>query len=497
MNRRIESDNIDNMTLALLAWLAFAPAHSPAGPVVKIAGGAVRGLNVEGGAAFKGIPYARPPLGDQRWRPPQPVKPWTGVRDALAFSSACLQRSEGWNDAYAATSSEDCLYLNVATPGWPVKKKFPVMVWIHGGSNTGGSGGTPGFDLRTLVKKGVVEVNINYRLGALGFLAHPELTAESPHRSSGNYGLLDQIAALQWVRANIAKFGGDPGNVTVFGQSAGAFDISLLLASPLSKGLFHRAIAESGAITGFHGPMTHARAEELGMTMAAVPLKVLRTVPAADILKARMSIASEFTGLETNIDGWVLPEPATNLYEAGKIASVPLIIGSNAVEVTGTEVPPAVALLYGAKPLEKGIWTERVPLQNRDPLYGTPGTQWATDTRFRCPAVAQALAYAAAGRPTWQYQFEHPLPGKEATAHSSELGFIFGTFGNAKLQPQDVQLSEQVRGYWTNFARTGDPNGPGLPAWPKFTTAEGQYQAFTDSGAGTKANLRRNFCESH
>jgi para-nitrobenzyl esterase len=232
--------------------------------------------------------------------------------------------------------------------------------------------------------------------------------------------------------------------------------------------------------------------------MTAVPLKVLCTVPAADILIARTAIAREFSGLETNIGGWVLPEPAVNFFRAGKIASVPLIIGSNAVEVTATEVPLALAFLCGVRPVGKGNWSERIPRQPQDGLYRTPGNQWATDTQLRCLAVAEAPAYATAGRPTWQYQFEHPLPGRDTPAYSSELPFIFGTCGGAQLFSHDVTLAERLQSYWTNFAKTGDPNGPGIALRPKFTTSERHYQALTDSaGVGTKENLRQKFCENH
>ena len=258
----------NSLPLALLyACAALAAARTD--PVVAVPGGQIRGRMAEGGAAFKGIPYAQPPLADLRWREPQPVKPWAGVREADKFSLACTQLSEGWNARDAAASGEDCLYLNVAAPEWPPKTKHPVFVWIHGGSNTAGSGIAAGFDQRTLVKRGLVLVTLNYRLGALGFLVSPELTRESRRHASGNYGLMDQLAALRWVHDNIAKFGGDAGNVTVAGQSAGAFDISLLLTSPLAKGLFRRAIAESGAVSGFKGSMTQAYAADIGKKLAA------------------------------------------------------------------------------------------------------------------------------------------------------------------------------------------------------------------------------------
>src|ERR1035441_6973819 len=304
------------------------------GPVVTVTGGQIRGQSTpDGGAAFKSIPYARPPLAELRWREPQPVAAWNGIRDAGAFSVACTQLSEGWNIRYVPSSAEDCLYLNVAAPAWPPAAKLPVMVWIHGGSNTAGSGEAAGFDQRTLVRRGLVLVTIKHPLGAVGFLAHPALAHESAHQASGNYGLMDQIAALRWVRENIRQFGGDPDNVTVAGQSAGAFDISLLMTSPLAKGLFNRAIAESGAAAGFNESMPAAYAEAIGRKLAvqlkapeAGAMALLRTVPAEDILTAaRVASSGDRTGLETSVDGWVLPRPPAEVFAEGHSLPVPLI----------------------------------------------------------------------------------------------------------------------------------------------------------------------------
>lgn len=468
----------------LVGWIAVAQG----GPVVRVTGGEIRGRLVDGGAAFKKIPYARPPLGELRWRAPQPVAPWSGIREAAAFSVACTQLSEGWNRRLVEDSGEDCLYLNVATPEWPPKGKHPVFVWIHGGSNTAGSGEAAGFDQRTLVRRGLVLVTINYRLGALGFLVHPELG------SSGNFGLMDQIAALQWVRKNIAKFGGDPSNVTAAGESAGAFDISLLMTSPLAKGLFQRAIVESGAASGFNWPMTAAHAEANGRKLGTI--RYLRTLGPREILQAaKDSSNNDRTGLQTSVDGYVLPRPPAVVFAEGLQARVPMITGSNAQE-TGGDMPAerlreAIQKAYGNL-ADRALKLYGSP----DLLYGVPGRQWTTDLEFRCPSAAQALAHAAAGNVTYEYEFERPLPGQTATFHSSELNFVFGTWGeNVKLAPEDRKLSEQVQAYWANFARSGDPNGEGLPAWPKFTVKSQDYMAFTDNGAVAKAGMRREFCE--
>lgn len=480
-------------------------------PVVAVPGGQIRGrLTANGGAAFKGVPFARPPLGDLRWREPQPVEPWEGVREAAQFRAACTQLSEGWNAHDVTGSNEDCLYLNVATPEWPPQTPRPVMFWIHGGSNTAGSGEAAAFDQRTLVARGLVLVTVNYRLGALGFMAHPELARESPHHVSGNYGLMDQIAALGWVRDNIAKFGGDPGNVTVAGESAGAMDIGLLMTSPLAKGLFRRAIAESGAVTCFRGSLTRARAEEIGRKLAAElkapegdAIRTLRTVAPEEILRvARIATGGDRGGLETSVDGWVLPEDPAGIFMQGRSLPIPLLIGSNAQE-TG-EPQDAVKLREWIRQTYGPLADKALLLYGladdgagqTDPLYGPAGRQWSTDVEFRCPSVAEAIWHRAAGNLTYQYEFEQPPPGQPATAHASELNFLFGTWPpGVTLAPSDEKVSGQMRAYWTNFARTGDPNGEGLPVWPKYTTDKQGYLAFTANGAAAKAEMRRAACE--
>jgi para-nitrobenzyl esterase len=491
--------------------LASSMAAPDGDPIVAVTGGRIRGrLTPDGGAAFKGIPFARPPLGDLRWRDPRPAEPWDGIRDAGRFSPACTQLSEGWNRRFVAASAEDCLYLNVAPPKWPPREKYPVMVWIHGGSNTAGDGDDAGFDARTLVRRGLVLVTINYRLGALGFLAHPELAAESPHHTSGNYGLLDQIAALEWVQGNVARFGGDPGNVTVIGESAGAFDIGLLMTSPRARGLFHRAIAESGAVAGFHGPRTKARAEEIARKLAArlqappeEAIRYLRSVPAVKILR-ETQIASDGDrwGLETSLDGWVLPESPAAVFARGGSMDVPLLIGSNGQEIAGVSGPArvraAISKAYGAlAPRALALYGLAGEGSGAvDPVYGGPGIQWATDTGFRCPATEQALGHTAAGRAAYQYEFDRPQPGKQFTVHASELNFLFGTWAkDVKLTPVDRKISSQMQAYWANFARTGDPNGEGLPRWPAFTADERSYMAFTSEGAVAKSGLRRAYCD--
>jgi para-nitrobenzyl esterase len=443
-----------------------------------------------------------------RWREPQPVTPWKGVLDAGKPKPACSQNPAGWNDAYASSSQEDCLYLDVWTPQWPSKSPKPVMVWLHGGGNTGGAGGSDDlYEGTRLISRGVLLVTVDYRLGIFGFFAHPELSRESSRRVSGNYAFLDQIAALRWVRDNIAKFGGDPRNVTIFGQSAGSMDLSVLLTSPLTKGLIHRAIGESGA-AGRATPL--ADAEKAGERTAQAlkapaegALAYLRSLSAAELLRGGGRGASGAV-----LDGYVFEADPVSVLQAGKALPVPMIIGSNAIEMGGggsveslrnniqaryRDLAGKALALYGlAQPGEQG---------NTDPLYGTPGEQWAADTSFRCPGILQGEAHAAAGNPVWEYQFDRPIPPNAKVAHSGELAYVFGNLWDkgtqaGKFEEADRKLSDAIQSYWTNFAKSGDPNGPGVPKWPKYVAPTRQFMEFTQKGelvAGE--SQRRAFCE--
>jgi len=524
------------ISLALFV-ISVAAADSP---TVTVTGGQVRGSMLEkGGEAFKGIPFAQPPVADLRWRPPAAVKPWDGVHDATRFSSPCAQSAGG---RMLETSSEDCLYLNLWTPDWPPRPgapqaRLPVMVWIHGGGNYGGTASSANFDGESLARHGVLVVTANYRLTIFGFFAHPELTRESPHHSSGNYGLLDQIAALGWVRDNIARFGGDPGNVTVFGQSAGAVDANVLMTSPLAKGLFHKVIAESGTVTRNpdpvalsmtalgavmkvkEGPVTYSDAAERAETERAGEklgsnLAALRALPAADLLKLvagpQMAIGPA-NGVV--VDGWVLPRPPAEVFATGQEARVPLLLGNNARERTPPQSTPddlykAAEAMFG--PLAARFIalydSPRANFPQPDPLYGGPAAQWVVDTMYRCPVVAQLLWHVAADNPAYEYQFDHAAPGREAlgAVHGTEVPFVFGLVGQAILSPAngrarytalDQEISDTIQHYWTGFARTGSPGGAGLPQWPKFDPTARAYIEFTDSGPTAREGLRRPFCD--
>jgi para-nitrobenzyl esterase len=488
---------------------AQASAEQTATLTVTTTAGQLRGIaRTGGGAQFLGIPYAEPPVGDLRWREPVPAKPWRGVRDAVRYGQPCAQPVLGdWNKIDAQFGGEDCLYLNVVTPQWPPQQLLPVMFWIHGGANIGGSGGGSLYNDGTLANHGVVTVTINYRLGVFGFFAHPELTRESPHHASGNYGLMDQILALHWVVDNIAKFGGDPHNITVFGQSAGAVDTGMLMTSPLAIGLFQKAIPESGA--PFWPPtMTLAEAEKYGVgSIAALNLPAgqegiaaARKIGASELMEKLGHRASQFPLLGPDLDGWVLRQRPDAVFAAGQEAKIPLLIGTTSREFGDSMPPeqvlkmidreagdlaPKVKAAYGLTPDAQGKINPPV-----DPLYGTAAQQWTADTEFHCPISSEALWHSAAGNPTYEYELDHAIPGQEAqgAVHSSDLPYVWGYFpkqGNiaGAFGAVDTKLADLIETYWTNFARTGNPNGAGVPVWPDLKMAE-TYMQFTESGEG-------------
>lgn len=468
---------------------------------VMVAGGAVRGAAATGNAdivAFKGIPYAAPPVGDLRWRPPAPIVAWEGVRDASASGPICIQ--SGGRDV---VQDEDCLLLNVWAPR-ETHQPRPVLFWIHGGGYTGGSGSTAIYDGTQLAADGAVVVTINYRLNVFGFLAHPALSAESPHGASGNYGLLDMVAALEWVRDNIAAFGGDPGRVTIFGESAGGGAVMSVMLVPQAGGLFHGAIAQSNWINGWDRPLETAAAQ--GVRVAAAlgiaedagdALAAMRAASAADVLAASNADAgSPFmrTGnvWAPNVDGWVVPDDPLAMYRAGRQHAVPLITGLNGNEgslmTRGMDIPDAGAF----ETYVRSVYPELADEMLAHYDASSPAAAKAAvdrvvhDLFFAGPVRAHAEAQAAAGAPTWLYHFTHVPPTAWGAAlgshHAAELVYVFGTLtrrdeGGERplgLTPvgdytdTDTALSATMRAYWVQFAATGDPNREGLPPWPAF-----------------------------
>jgi len=511
---------LTGLCFCLCLCLCLFPAKSMADDlVVNITSGSLKGATRQlGGAEFLGIPYAQPPVGDLRWHEPLPAKPWTGVRDATTFGAPCAQPILGdWNRRDAEASKEDCLFLNVMTPVWPPKAtaRLPVMVWFHGGANAGGTASSALYKDGTLVQHGVVLVTVNYRLSIFGFMAHRALTQESPHHASGNYALSDQILALHWVHDNIVKFGGDPANVTVFGQSAGAIDAGLLMASPLAKDLFQRVIAESGSPFNFL-PRSLAEAEhENEKLMASLKppagdeLKYLRERSVQELLEAVGKQDPQGIPIESPIiDRWVLPRSPAEVFAAGQQTPVTLLIGTTTREfgmaapadevrnfiqsVTGN-LSERAFILYGLANGGTG---------KNDPIYGSAGDQWFADLVFRCPVTTQAAWHAAASHPVYEYELQHAIPGQEAqgAVHSADLPYVFGYFPKAgnisgNFGETDFKLADLIETYWTNFAKTGDPNSSGVPKWPEFDGSQTYIEFTQDERVASAAGLRRPYCD--
>lgn len=474
---------------------------------VQIDGGKVKGLQHDGIWAYKGIPYAAPPVSELRWKEPQPVDHWEGVRLCDSFKPSCPQPKSMLFTIGEA--SEDCLYLNVWTPAKSPDEKLPVMVWLHGGGFTTGTSAQSLYDGTNLARKGVVLVTVNYRLGVFGYLCHPLLGMESPNRVSGNYGLLDMIAALKWVAGNIEKFGGDPGCVTVFGQSSGAISILELMISPLAKGLFHRAISESGSFYDaypMHRGNTMPEAEMRGSYFTSRAgfdseddvLGAMRAVPAEELVKVAQ------VPFHPVVDGWVIPITPSVMFASGKQAKVPLLVGTNADEGTMFVVSKVISSknrqtayenyvksVYGQN---AGMALETFPVDNGDVLRAM--NDMFTQMGFAAGARYAALCQSKDNKDVYLYRFsrrpDYPALELLGTCHGLELPYVFGNFtdwfAGIRHNPMDLALSESIMSCWTNFARTGDPNGDGLHNWPAYTTDSEQYLEL-DSGMTIGASL--------
>jgi len=466
--------------------------------------------------AFKGIPFAAPPVGALRWQEPQPVAKWDGVRDASKFGNVCIQPDgagrgpKGLNIAVGPGSpaqSEDCLYLNVWTGARAATERRPVMVYFFGGAFTEGAGSIPLYDGDALAKKGAVVVTMNYRLGPFGFFVHPALTAESPHKASGNYGLADMVASLRWVKSNIAAFGGDPANVTVFGQSAGAMAIGSLVSSPETKGLFQRAIGQSGSWMGL-GPApamnTRARAEEAGKGLADAAgvstAEQLRAMPAADVTAKLRS------GAGMIVDGWIIPEDPSNVFAAGKQNPVDVLVGSNRDDLSFGPPRPTTPEQFeqGAAPRWGALADQYLK------LYPHATTEEATKSQADSSndgAFWHMRLFAdnqkKLGKQAWLFFFAQnpPAPSGQPpfpAAHASELPYVFNNLGKAPLFPDpsdpvlaaasapDKKVADEMSSYWVNFARSGNPNGSGLPKWQEHKVGDSDRAIILDANPSSE-----------
>ncbi len=477
----------------LLLLLAATPGWAEAAPV-KTTAGLVQGVAEKDLVVYRGIPFAAPPVGELRWRPPAPAEKWDGVRRADKFGPDPYQGDGGEG------VSEDCLYVNVWTPAKSPDEKLPVLVWIYGGGFSFGSTSTPVHNGEHLARKGVVLVSINYRVGSIGFLAHPELSAESPQRVSGNYGLLDQIAGLRWVRDNVAAFGGDPDRVTIFGESAGGISVSMLCASPEAKGLFRGAISQSGGSFGPTRPTTYpgenmrtlAQAEASGLAYVqragVSSIAELRQLP-PERLPAGWGSGAAWP----IVDGWVIPDDQHRLYEAGRYNDVDILVGYNSDEGlsfarertpeeyianTRKRYGPHADALLAAYPATG----DRVPKTARDLMrdaaFGWHTWAWATlQSRTGRSRVFYYYFDQHPERPADSEAADHGMP------HGVDVPYVFQTLdrNDANLTEGDWAISETVATYWTNFAKRGDPNGPGVPHWPRYSHTDRKVMYFKNT----------------
>jgi para-nitrobenzyl esterase len=462
------------LSMLALSWAVAAP------PPIRVEGGLLQGTVEDTLTVYKGVPFAAPPVGELRWQAPRPAPKWDGVRAADRFAPGCMQSMGG---PPPSGLNEDCLHLNVWSPAKTPKDRLPVLVWIYGGGFNGGATSIPVYSGEKLAKRGVVLVSVAYRVGVFGFYAHPELSAENPHHVSGNYGLLDMIAGLQWIQKNIAAFGGDPKQVTIFGESAGGIAVSMLSASPLAKGLFHGAISQSG---GSFGPSSKAPVPgenmrvladaeisgvEFAKTAGAASLREMRVLPAEKIIEA----SRRQRGMAWPIvDGWVIPDDQHRLYEARRFNDTPILVGYNSDEGASFSPPrtpddyiAGVRKRYGpfaddllrAYPTDK----DRVPKTARD---------LARDSAFGWHTWVWARLQSRLGKgKAYYYYFDQHPEQAQGSPHGAEVAYVFEHLYDLRraATETDQQISDAMATYWTNFAKRRDPNSQGMPAWPAFT----------------------------
>ncbi len=488
--------DMKKLLIAIFLTGAFAQPAVSQIETAKVAGGEVQGVVTEGISIFKGIPFAAPPVGDLRWKAPAPVQAWTGIKKADAFGLACMQAAGSMGNT--APVGEDCLYLNVWTPAKKPDEKIPVILWIYGGGFSGGSTSTPMYDGTNFARKGVVLVSVAYRVGPFGFLAHPELSRESG-KGSGNYGLEDMIAGMKWVKENIARFGGDPSNVTIFGHSAGGMAVNMLAASPATKGLFQRAICMSG---GSFAPLQTSDQGGIGIGMGIPALKLaettgeafLKKLGVADIKAARAMSADE---IQKNIgggmrfrpvaDGYVIPGDLYSIYQARRFNDTPILVGYTSGELgsfggrgktTAAEFEKQIKTQYG--PHADAILsvyphsTDAEAAKSSKDILRESTFSWSTWTWVR-------LQSEKGKGKAFEYYYDYHAPDVESSGHGSDVPYAFQTLAGGPggaPKPEDLKLSDMISSYWVNFAKTGDPNGPGLPKWPAFTENDQQAMVF-------------------
>lgn len=470
---------------ALLLLLAIPAEAKETPPTVRTDSGSLQGTREGDVVSFKNIPYAAPPVGALRWRAPQPVAPWKGVRLADKMGAVCQQAYNGKDNGVGPLPmSEDCLTLNVFAPA--NARGAPVMVWIHGGGFVNGSGTAALYDGTALARQGVVVVTINYRLGRFGFFAHPALTAAAKDEPVGNYALMDMIAALHWVKANAAKFGGDPAEVTIFGESAGGVAVNGLMVSPAARGLFVRAISQSGL--GREQALPLAEAEKAGTEFAvkagladATPAD-LRKLTSEQILAA--GDINLFGGGAAMLDGKILTIGPLEGFRAGQQAKIPYIVGWNSLEF------PAPAAALATQPAGSVLTSDALArIKTAYPDAASYEQHVVSDVIFTEPAYALAKLHAAGGNPTYVYQFgvlaEGAPPGLKGAVHATDREYVFQTLTASAFPsgPNDAVQARTISGYWADFARTGNPNGGGRPDWPAFAASGGRIVDFTNKGA--------------
>lgn len=507
--------------LRLAAWLlALCAGYAQGQPLqqARIDAGALAGVASADPAVvvFKGVPFAAPPVGKLRWKPPVAPAAWSGVRNADQYASSCMQKGRGepGQGGDQVQPSEDCLYLNVWTPAQGARDKLPVMVWFFGGGFNGGSAAAPGFEAIGLARKGVIVVTVNYRLGLLGFLTAPELDAESPHKVSGNYGMLDQIESLRWVKRNIAAFGGDPGRVTIFGQSAGGGSVQFLAVMPQARGLFQRAISQSGTMDSgdpllWQGAMSYRTLKEAETNQ----WYYLRGAGIDSMAKLRALTAEQIINLPPPpfppyppffapvLDGYVMPSSFQQAWARHRQADVPFMVGTAAEDLSGTPTFKTTVAAYRVWAQQKfgPMADELIRLY---PAATDDEAGLAQNLAFhdqnRVSKIGWAHAYQKGVRSSlYIYFWNHPWPGQQSRGafHGSEIPYILGSQASVK-QPwteHDREISETMSQYWANFAVTGNPNGKELPAWPAFVPGvqNTTMQLGDNPGAGEAATAAR------